>query len=338
MSNYYDVLGVGKNATQEDIKKAYRKKAMEYHPDRGGDEKKFKELTEAYEILSDDSKREQYDMFGKTGGQSHQGFDMDDIFQQFFGGNFGGAFTNRRQKRGNDLRVQLQVTIEEIITGVNKRVKYNRMTHCKPCSGMGGTEIVNCSSCNGVGVKNVTQNTPFGSVTQTITCNQCSGRGKSVKNKCFSCNGLGVKSTDEIVEINIPKGVQNGMTLNMSGYGNHVMGGVPGDLHILIEEMPHNRYKREGNNLICDEWISISDAVLGTNLKVKTPYGNSNLEIFSGCESGKVFTIPNKGIPEFRGGGYSESVGNLYVRVNVTIPKNINKKQIEFFEQLKSII
>jgi molecular chaperone DnaJ len=214
---------------------------------------------------------------------------MNDIFSQFgdiFGNPFGGAFTNQRPRRGNDLRVQMQVSLEEILTGTTKKVKYKRQHVCSPCNGKGGTDVRTCTSCGGQGVRTMTQQTPFGSISQTVPCNHCGGQGSNITNRCSQCSGSGTVAKDETVDINIPKGVGSGMSLNMNGYGNHVKDGQPGDLHVLIDEMPHPRYKREGNNLICEETISISDAVLGTNLKVETLHGESTLQIFGGCESG----------------------------------------------------
>jgi molecular chaperone DnaJ len=342
MSNYYDILGIDKNASQDDIKKAYRKKALDHHPDRGGDEVKFKEAAEAYETLSDDQKRREYDTYGSNPNRGRsQGFNMDDIFSQFgdiFGGNpFGGAFTNQRPRRGNDLRVQMQVTLEEVLTGSTKKVKYKRQHVCTPCNGKGGTDVRHCTTCGGQGVRTMTQQTPFGSISQTVPCNSCGGAGTKVMNRCNSCGGGGTIAKDETVDINIPKGVGSGMSLNMSGYGNHVKDGQPGDLHVLIDEMPHEKYKREGNNLICEEWISISDAVLGVNLKVQTLQGESTLQIFGGCESGKTFSIPGRGVPYITRNGYTEGAGSLFVKVNISIPKSLNERQREIFAELKSI-
>lgn len=342
MSNYYDILGVDKNASSEDIKKAYRKKALEYHPDRGGDEVKFKEAAEAYETLSDDQKRKEYDMFGSrtNRGSSQRGFGMDDIFSQFgdiFGNPFGGAFTNQRQRRGNDLRVQMSVTLEEVLTGTIKKVKYKRQNICTPCNGKGGTNLKTCTGCGGAGVRTITQQTPFGSISQTVPCNICGGHGSTISNRCPHCNGNGTVSKDETVEINIPKGVASGMSMNMSGYGNYIKDGQPGDLHVLIEELPHPRYTREGNTLTCNEWISISDAVLGTNLKLQTMHGETILQIYGGCESGKVFTIPAKGIPFITRNGYTENSGNLFVKINIHIPKTLNERQKELFFELREI-
>jgi len=341
MSNYYEILGVDKTASPDEIKKAYRKKALEYHPDRGGDEVKFKEAAEAYETLSDNQKRNEYDTFGSRSNRSNgRGFNMDDIFSQFgdiFGNPFGGAFSNQRQRRGNDLRVQMSITLEEALTGTTKKVKYKRQNVCNPCGGKGGTNVKTCTSCGGAGVRTMTQNTPFGSISQTVPCNSCGGQGTTILNRCGSCAGQGTVTVDEVVDINIPKGVASGMSMNMSGYGNHVKDGQPGDLHILIEELPHNRYKREGSTLVCEEWISISDAVLGTNLKVQTLHGDTVLQIYGGCDSGKTFTIPGRGIPFISRNGYTEGPGNLFVKINVTIPKTLNERQKELFSEIRTI-
>jgi molecular chaperone DnaJ len=345
MSDYYNILGVDRNASQDDIKKAYRKKALEHHPDRGGNEVKFKEAAEAYETLSDDSKRREYDTFGKTGRNagSSQGFNMNDIFSQFgdiFGGAFGGAFSNQRQRRGNDLRVKLSLSLEEIITGVTKKVKYRRQSTCDPCGGRGGTDVRPCQTCGGAGVRTVTQHTPFGTISQTIPCNHCGGAGKFVHNRCGACQGNGTVLKDETVDIAVPRGVSDGINLNMRGYGNYVKDGEPGDLHVVVEEIPHERYKRDGNNLFCDNWIEIPEAVLGTVLTVNTPYGESRLEIFSGCESGKVFTIPGRGTPNITPMGNTEPAGSLFVKVNVRIPKSPTEKEkllyIDLLKELKN--
>jgi molecular chaperone DnaJ len=343
MESYYDILGIDKSASQDDIKKAYRKKALEYHPDRGGDETKFKKAAEAYETLSDDQKRQEYDMFGgdpNRGRFGGGGFNMNDIFSQFgdiFGNPFGGAFTNQRARRGGDLRIQVQVTLEEVIQGSTKKIKYKRQTKCEPCNGKGGTDERTCQGCNGAGVRRVIQNTPFGTITQQVPCNICNGEGKTIYNRCPNCNGNGTAPKEELVEVNIPKGVATGMTFNMQGYGNHIRQGTPGDLQVLIEEIPSDIFKREGNDLHSEETISVYDAVLGTNLKIKTPLGESILQIFAGCESGKTYTVPNKGIPRLMQNGQTNGTGNLYVKIKVAIPKILNDTQRELFIKLKEI-
>ncbi len=341
MSNYYDILGVDKSASSDEIKKAYRKKALEYHPDRGGDESKFKEATEAYDVLSDEQKRRDYDTYGANpnrGGFGGGGFNMEDIFSRFgdvFGSPFG-AFTNQRPRKGSDLRVQLQVTLEEVLTGTTKKVKYKRQYSCSPCRGRGGTDERPCMSCGGRGVRTITQQTPFGNISQTAPCNNCGGQGKIISNRCNTCGGSGTSLREEIVDINIPKGVGQGMSFNLAGYGNYIKDGQPGNLFVVIEEIRNDRYRREGIDLHCEEWITIPEAVLGTNLRVKTLHGESTIEIFSGCESGKVFTIPNKGLPELTNSGPTNRVGNLFVKVNVSIPKSISNQEREIYLKLKN--
>lgn len=349
MKNYYEILGVDKNATQEDIKKSYKKMSMKHHPDRNQgskeSEEKFKEISEAYSVLSDDQKRREYDTYGTNGNpfgsggnpfgrhQSH-GFNMEDIFNEFFGGR-----SNPRQKvrRGNDLRVQLSVTLEDVILGTNKKVKYKRQKSCVSCSGKGGTELKKCLACNGMGHRNITQHTHFGVITQTVACNVCNTSGQIVSNPCKTCNGEGTTLVDEVIDIELPKGLSNGIVLTMSGHGNHVRDGQPGDLQISIEEIPHPKFKREGNDLYCDEWISIPDAVLGTSIKVQTIQGDIDIKIDEGCESGKIFSIRGKGTPVLSNNGQTYGSGNLYVKVNVIIPKNISNKEKEIYTKLKTI-
>lgn len=339
MSNYYEVLGVDKNSTQDEIKKAFRKKAIEHHPDKGGDSEKFREASEAYETLSDENKRKQYDTYGNNPNrQQGFGYDINDIFSQF-GDIFGGRYGQPRQpvRKGNDLRVQLTVNLEEIINGINKKVKYKRQTPCVPCSGKGGSESKKCLACNGSGQRNVTQQTHFGIITQTIPCSNCNASGQVISNPCKSCKGEGTQLTDGVVDINLPKGVAGGMSLSMQGYGNHVRGGQPGDLQVLIDEIRHPKFRREGNDLYCEEIISIPDAVLGTKLNIPTIQGDIDLTIDPGCDSGKVFSVRDKGIPVLLNNGQNHGVGNLYIKVNVNIPKNISEEEKEIYQKLKNV-
>jgi len=343
MENYYDILGVERTASQEDIKKAYRKKALEFHPDRGGDETKFKKAAEAYETLSDDQKRREYDIYGNNpnrGGFGGSSFNMEDIFSQFgdiFGGNPFGSFTNQRQRKGSDLRIQVQVTLEDVIFGTNKKIKYKRQYNCSSCQGRGGSDERNCVGCNGTGVRRVTQHTPFGTITQQISCNICGGQGRTIQNQCRTCGGAGTSMKEEVVEINIPRGVANGMSFLMEGYGNHVKSGSPGNLQVLIEEIPHDKFKREGSDLYTEEWISISDAVLGTNLKISTITGDQIIQVYSGCDNDKIYTVPGKGVPRLEGSGQISGIGNLYVRMKVRIPKTLNEEQKNLFQKLREI-
>ena len=328
--NYYDILGVKKDATQDEIKKAYRKMAIEHHPDKGGDENKFKEAAEAYEVLSDTEKRRNYDVYGSSDGQRFQthGFSMDDIFSQFgdiFGGGFSQHYQRSQPKRGRDLRVQIQVTLSDVIFGADKKIKYRRDIKCTPCNGKGGTDVRDCLACNGSGYRTVSQQTPFGRIQQTAPCNNCNATGKNVFNKCGKCHGSGVVSSEETIDVHIPAGVGNGMNLSMQGQGNFVRDGLAGDLHILIEEIPDPKFKRHGNDLYCEEWISIPDAVLGTTLNLKTPNSDVDIRVEPGTESGKVFTVSGKGVPNLSQNGRVYGSGNLNIQVNVKIPKNLTQ-------------
>jgi molecular chaperone DnaJ len=344
--SYYDVLGVNRDASVDEIKKAYRKKAIEHHPDKGGDESKFREAAEAYETLSDDNKRREYDMYGgrrqnSNGGFQAHGFSMEDIFSRFgdvFGGNPFGNFNSRPpQRKGNDLRVSLKLSLEEVFKGTQKKVKYKRQNACTTCNGAGGHGERACQGCNGFGRKNFTQHTPFGTISQTMTCNDCSGSGKQVSNKCSACNGHGTTDKEEIVDINIPRGVTNGVTLNLQGHGNYIRGGIAGDLHVHIEEMPHDRFRREGNDLHTDIWITISDAVLGGQKEIDTFYGPQQIAILPGTESGKIIRVHGKGLPSMGSNGQTTGVGNLVVKLNIFIPKNLNVEQTKIFENLRNL-
>lgn len=342
--DYYQILGVDKNASKDEIKKAYRKMAMKYHPDKNPDNKeaetKFKEAAEAYEVLSDDSKKSNYDRFGSAnsgnpfgGGGSGFGYNMDDIFSQF-GDIFGDAFGKRygrqnRTARGSDLRIRVTVSIEEILKGASKKLKYRRKTKCNTCDGKGGTDIKECLVCNGSGRRIVVQNTPFGQIRQETTCPDCQGSGRQVKNKCGQCHGEGVKTTEEIVEIDIPAGVSNGMQFNMRGYGNYVRNGEPGDLIINIDELREFYFRRENNNIIIEKEISVVDAIIGAQLKVKTPHGEMNLKIEPGTQHDTKIRFSGKGIPDMNYG-----LGDLYVITKLVVPKDINLEEKMILEKL----
>jgi len=345
--NYYDILGVSKDASTDEIKKAYRKKAIEHHPDKGGDESKFRESAEAYEILSDDSKRREYDTFGSNpnhrnggGGFQAHGFSMEDIFSRFgdvFGGNPFGNYSQRPvQRKGNDLRVSLKLTLEDIFRGTTKKVKYKRHNACASCQGKGGTNERACTGCNGFGKKHITQHTPFGSISQTMTCNDCLGSGKQVTNRCGSCNGHGVQDREEIVEITIPRGIGNGMTMNLQGHGNYIRDGIAGDLLVNIEELPHEKFIRDNSDLVCEQDISIADAVLGRDIELDTFYGPQRLSILPGTESGKILKIHGKGLPTIGSNGQTIGVGNLVIKLNIKIPKNLDAEQRKIFESLRN--
>ncbi len=355
--DYYEVLGISKTATPEEIKKAYRKKAIEYHPDKNPGnkeaEEKFKEAAEAYEVLSNPEKRSRYDQFGHagvggaaSGGFSGEGMSMEDIFSQFgdiFGGHFGGfgfggfgggGRTHKHVNRGTDLRVKVKLTLKEISTGVEKKIKVKKYVSCKACNGTGaenGTAYTTCSTCNGSGVVTRVQQTFLGAMQSTSTCPTCGGEGKTITKKCAACNGEGILKEDEIITINIPAGVMEGMQLSMSGKGNAARhGGVNGDLLILIEEEPHDELLRDENDLIYNALLDFPTAALGGTLEIPTIDGKVKVKIDPGTQPGKVLRLRGKGLPSVNRYG----VGDLLVNLSVYIPEKLNseeKKSIEKF-------
>jgi len=338
--DYYNILGVEKDATDEQIKKAYRKMAMKYHPDRNPNnpeaESKFKEAAEAFDVLSNPDKKSKYDRFGSdykdNGFGGFGGFNMDDIFSNF-GDIFGGAFNNRysnRSQRGSNLRMKVTLNISEILKGATKKIKYKRQIKCDSCNGSGGTDVKSCVACGGTGKRTVTQNTPFGTISQITTCDACGGSGQEVKNKCTVCKGDGTILHEETIDINIPAGVSTGMQMNLSGYGNHIKNGQPGDLIVVVEEERDFSYKRDGNNLIVEKTISVIDAIMGTNTKVDTPHGPISVTITSGTEHGSVIRISGKGIPDVNYG-----LGDLFIEIKIKIPKKIELDEKYLLEKLK---
>lgn len=342
--DYYKILGVDRKASEDEIKKAYRKLAMKYHPDKNPNnpeaESKFKEAAEAYDVLSSPDKKANYDTFGSAtgnpfGGGNHQyghGFNMDDIFSQF-GDIFGGSFNQRyqkRQSRGSDLRIKVTLTIDDVLKGTLKKLKYKRQDKCNTCQGKGGTDLRSCIPCQGSGHRTVAQNTPFGQIRQTTTCPDCQGSGKIVANKCGDCHGDGTVLKEQVVDVEIPAGVSHGMQLTMQGFGSHIRDGVPGDLQIVIEEVREHYFRRDGNNIIVEKVISVIDAIVGVNTKVKTPHGDISIAIEPGTEHGKVLRVSGKGIPDIHYG-----LGDLYVNIVVKIPKNITLEEKHILEKLR---
>ena len=350
--DYYDVLGVTKNATEDEIKKAYRKMAMKYHPDKNqGDkaaEEKFKEAAEAYDVLGTAAKKQKYDQFGHAGfsaggGGGHGDFSsMDDIFSAFGdifgGGGFGGGGSSRggrRVNRGTNLRIKVKLDLNEILTGVEKKIKVNKYVSCVPCKGTGaqnGSGFSNCNTCRGTGQVTRVVQTMLGQMQTASTCPSCGGEGQIIKEKCKSCYGDGIVKGEEVISINIPAGVAEGMQLSMQGKGNAAArGGVPGDLLIVIEETEHPTLKRDGNNLLYNLFISVPEVILGTSAEINTLDGKAKIKIDAGTQSGKVLRLRGKGLPNIN--GYEK--GDLLVNVNVWTPQTLNKEEKQLLEKLR---
>ncbi len=337
--DYYKILGVDRGATPEQIKKAYRKMAMRYHPDKNhGDdstEERFKECAEAFDVLSDPQKKQEYDTYGSVGNQQGNpfggGFNMDDVFSRF-GDFFGFGGQSQRVKKGNDLRVKVQLTLDDIIKGVDKKIKYIRHVKCGTCDGVGGKDLTNCGMCQGTGQRRVVQQTPFGTIQQVVTCNSCGGNGQIVRTSCNNCRSQGTVPKEEVIDIQIPKGVSSGNILNMTQYGNWIKNGIPGDLHVLIEELPDLNFKRESTNLVYDQSISVIDAILGKEVNLQTPHGEIKFSVTPGTTHGKVLRIKGKGIPDLNNG----MLGDLLIRMNIRIPQNISDNEKDVLMSLKN--
>jgi molecular chaperone DnaJ len=353
--DYYEILGISKTSSSEDIKKSYRKVAMQYHPDRNpGDkaaEEKFKEAAEAYEVLSNSDKRAQYDRFGHTangrGGHSGSGgMNMDDIFSQFgdvfgddifgsfFGGRRGGGNSRSHGARGSNLRIKIKLTYEEIAKGVNKNVKVKKHVSCSTCHGSGAKDkgsIQTCGTCGGSGQVRRVSNTFLGQMQTVTTCPTCNGEGSTITSKCVVCKGEGRVFGEEVVSIDIPAGVQEGMQLSVSGKGNAgERGGSPGDLIILIEEEPHPELQRDGLNVAFDLHISFTDAVFGTQVEVPTIDGKAKIRIPVGTQSGKIFRLKGKGFPSVN----SYEKGDQLIHVNVWTPQQVSAEEKSVLEKL----
>lgn len=333
MADYYEILGVDRNASPEDIKKAHRKLVMQKHPDRGGSEEEFKQVQEAYEILSDEDKKRNYDTFGTANPGGMSG----DPFSDMFSNIFGGGFSKSQIKKGSDIRISISLNIIDIINGINKKIKYKRNIPCDPCKGKGG-ESKSCHQCNGSGhVMNV-QRTPFGMIQTSGICPSCNGNGDIVTNKCNKCNGNGVINIEEVVDINLPPGLSNGNQLAMGGKGNFIRNGQPGDLIIQISEIPNDKFKRVDNNIHTTEWISISDAVLGTNIEFDYFGEKIKQHIKPGTDSNTELRVRNKGVSQIdRFGNNNNHRGDLIITIKIIIPKKINNELKALFENLKKL-
>jgi molecular chaperone DnaJ len=361
--DYYAVLGVAKNASGDDIKKAYRKKAIEFHPDKNpGDktsEEKFKEAAEAYDVLSDDQKRAAYDRYGHAGvenmgggprGGGFQGMDFedilrragfdDDIFSQFFGGGArgGGARGGRPQgERGGNLGIKVKLTLEEIATGVTKKIKVKKQVTCTTCSGSGAKDAsstATCATCRGAGMVNRIVQTPFGAMQSATQCPTCNGSGQTIKNPCNVCRGDGRVFDEEVIEIKIPVGVTEEIQVSMSGRGHAgARGGQPGDLLISVEELPHEEFVREGQNVIHELFLNMADAALGASVDVPTLDGKARIKIPAGTQSGKVLRLREKGLPHV----HTNQKGDQLVHVNVWTPKKFTDEERRILEKIKDM-
>ncbi|MCC5913444.1 MAG: molecular chaperone DnaJ [Balneolaceae bacterium] len=361
--DYYDILGVDKNASEAELKKAYRKLAMKYHPDRNkGDanaEKMFKEASEAYDVLRDSQKRQRYDQFGHAGvngggggfgGASDFGnADFEDIFSRFsdifggdiFGGDaFGGGRSQSRRRRGtgrpgSDMKLKVSLTLEEIAEGTEKTLKVKKQIKCDECSGTGAeteSDYETCGTCNGVGEVRQVSRTMFGQFVNVQPCPTCAGEGRIIRNKCSSCGGEGRKKSDEKIKVNIPSGVAKGNYITLRRQGNAgIRGGEPGDLIVLIEEEKHEHFERDGNDIYYDLHLSIPDAILGTEVKVPTLKGKAKVKVEPGTQPGKLLRMKERGIKGLNNTG----TGDQFIRVNIYIPRDLTPEERYHVEALK---
>lgn len=346
--DYYDVLGVDKNATKQDIRKAYRALARKYHPDVNKEDDaqaKFIEAKEAYEVLSDDQKRAQYDQFGHAGaqGQGFGGFGggaqdfsgFGDIFDMFFGG--GRRSDPNAPQQGSDLQYTVTLEFEEAIFGKETEITIPKEMECDTCTGTGakpGTKVNTCSHCNGSGQLNVEQNTPFGRVVNRRVCNHCSGTGKVIPEKCTICGGSGRIKKHVKVRVSIPAGIDDGQQIRMSGKGESgINGGPPGDLYVVVRVKQDDFYKREGDNIYCEVPLTFSQAALGDELEIPTVHGKVKLKIPAGTQTGRIFRLRGKGVPNVHGRGH----GDQHIQVKVITPKKLSGRQKELLKELSEI-
>jgi molecular chaperone DnaJ len=360
--DYYEVLGVSKSADATELKKAYRKLAVQYHPDRNPDDKsaedKFKEAAEAYEVLTDPDKKARYDRYGHAGvdGQGGGfsgggGMTMDDIFSQFgdvfgdsgfgsfFGGGGGGGSASGRQRgqKGANLRIKVSLTLEEIAHGVHKKIKVKKDVACTTCNGSGAKDsgsVKACNTCGGNGVVRQVRNTFLGQMQTTVTCPTCNGAGKIISSFCGGCKGSGTSHGEETIDIDIPAGVESGMQLSMRSRGNMGQkGGPAGDLIINIEEKEHEFLQRDGQNILFEQFLSFADASIGTQVEVPTLDGKVRIKIPPGTQSGKIFRLQDKGLPSVQGYGK----GDQLIHVNVWTPKKLTNEERELLEKMRSM-
>ncbi|OGZ05138.1 MAG: molecular chaperone DnaJ [Candidatus Lloydbacteria bacterium RIFCSPHIGHO2_01_FULL_49_22] len=351
--DYYEILGVGKTATKEELKKAFHKLAHKYHPDKaGGNEAKFKEMNEAYQVLSDESKRSQYDQYGSAsfdgggpppgsgfsgqgyGGGGFEGVDLGDIFNDFFGAGFNGG-SGQRVERGRDISVDIEISFEESIFGTKRKVLLGKTSTCDMCHGSGakpGTKLKKCVTCSGKGRVNELRKSFLGTFSTVTTCNVCKGIGEIPEEKCKSCSGLGVVKKQEEIEINVPVGINAGEMLRMSGKGEAVSRGIAGDLYIKVHVKPHALYHREGNNLVMDLDVKLSDALLGATYKITALDGKQlDVKIPEGVKFGDTLRLKEKGIANSGRG----RTGDILIHVNIKTPTRLSSKAKKLIEELK---
>jgi molecular chaperone DnaJ len=365
--NYYEILGVDNKATQEDVKKAFRKLAHKYHPDKqGGDAAKFKEASEAYSVLSDDKKRADYDRFGRTASQQSagagsaqggfggfnpddfggfdfsgfssgqapegaEGFDLGDIFSQFFGG--GGGAGRARTPRGRDISIDIEISFSEAVFGVDRKVLLTKASTCVTCTGTGakpGTEFATCETCNGKGKIRENRRSMFGSVSVTTVCPECKGTGKIPKEKCQTCHGSGVTRKQEEVSLHIPAGIENGEMIRMTGNGEAVQGGTPGDLYIKVHVKTHLVFRKEGHNLVTDLSLKLSTALLGGEYILETLDDKITVIIPTGIAHGEILRVKGKGVPTERG-----KRGDILIHISIQLPSKLSKTAKNLIEELK---
>ena len=361
MADYYNILGVSKGATDDEIKKAYRKLAHQHHPDKSsGNEAKFKEINEAYQILSDRTKRQQYDQFGRTfeqggfsgqggpasgfdfgnfdfgdifsGGFSSQGGDFEDIFSNIFGG---GTTRGRRKARGRDIQIDAEISFAEMVKGAERSTNLYRHIKCDHCQGSGGEPGVGmktCPTCHGTGQVRKTSRSFFGNFSQVSVCPECGGEGNVFEKKCSRCGGDGRIKKEEQIKINIPAGIQDGQTISLENRGEAgEKGARPGNLYVVIHVQPHAKFSRSGNDILSTEHIPFSLAALGGKTEIETIEGNLILKIPAGTQSGEIFKIKGKGVPELHGSGH----GHQMVKIIVQTPKNLSREQRRIIEELE---
>jgi molecular chaperone DnaJ len=350
--NYYDVLGVEKGAKKEDIKKAFYKLASKYHPDKGGDAEKFKEINEAYQVLSDEKKRKEYDTYGQTfngqgpmGGGFGGGFnasdfqdmqfdfgDLGDIFGDMFGGGFGGG---TRTKRGRDISLEIDVTFKEAVFGTERNVLINKISTCATCHGSGakkGSDMVTCTTCNGQGKIHEVKKTFMGNFQTVRTCEVCNGKGKIPKERCHDCRGAGVVNSREEIHIEVPAGMGNGEMIRMTGMGEAISGGQTGDLYVKIHVQADKIWKREGNDLVLKLPIKLTDALLGVKQVIEGLDGPVEIDIPAGVSAGEVLRVKNRGVPHVHD---RQKRGDVLVKLDIAMPKKLSKKAMALVEQMK---